>query len=159
AMASPRCKAGARRGAAHSRGWQGYGTCGPATNMPHEVARITQVQTSKAGLGLLAGSPAGQPPVLADRVQPGLPGAPYPRRGHDEQAVPLAQSGLLVGYEPDAVPQNQGHRGPDRQPELIDVNAVEPGPGGYLHPEQVGAHPLQRGALHEKFGSHVRLDD
>jgi hypothetical protein len=25
AMASPRCKTGARRGAAHSRGWQGYG--------------------------------------------------------------------------------------------------------------------------------------
>src|SRR6266545_2084360 len=45
AMASPTCKMGARRGAAHSRGWQEYGTYGPATNMPHELAQIPGRQT------------------------------------------------------------------------------------------------------------------
>jgi hypothetical protein len=45
AIASPTCKMGARRGAAHSRGWQEYGTYGPATNMPHEVARFSPAQT------------------------------------------------------------------------------------------------------------------
>jgi hypothetical protein len=45
AMASPTCKMGARRGAAHSRGWQEYGKYGPATNMPHEIAIIRRAQT------------------------------------------------------------------------------------------------------------------
>jgi hypothetical protein len=41
AMASPTCKMGARRGAAHSSGPQGYGTYRPATNMPHEFTRFS----------------------------------------------------------------------------------------------------------------------
>ena len=49
AMASPTCKMGARRGAAHSRGWQEYGTYAPATNMPHEIAIIRGAQTTCHG--------------------------------------------------------------------------------------------------------------
>jgi hypothetical protein len=37
AMASPKCKTGARRNAAHSRGWQEYGTYARPTNMPHDM--------------------------------------------------------------------------------------------------------------------------
>jgi hypothetical protein len=40
AIASPTCKTGARRGAAHSRGWQEYGTYARPTNLPHLVARF-----------------------------------------------------------------------------------------------------------------------
>jgi hypothetical protein len=40
AMASPTCKTGARRGAAHSRGWQEYGTYGRPTNTPHPRSPI-----------------------------------------------------------------------------------------------------------------------
>jgi hypothetical protein len=39
AMASPRCKTGARRGAAHSRGWQEYGLYPRPTNVPHILDR------------------------------------------------------------------------------------------------------------------------
>lgn len=37
AMASPDNKTGARQVAAHSRGWQEYGTYGPPTNTPHDA--------------------------------------------------------------------------------------------------------------------------
>src|SRR5437763_227284 len=41
-MASPKCKTGARRGAAHSNGWQEYGMYRPATNMPHVLDRFQE---------------------------------------------------------------------------------------------------------------------
>jgi hypothetical protein len=40
AMASPNNKTGARQVAAHSSGWQEYGTYGRPTNMPHDLTRI-----------------------------------------------------------------------------------------------------------------------
>src|SRR6266568_1596167 len=93
--------------------------------------------------------PAGEFAGAADRAQPALGLLPDRRGGDDEQPVAGLQDGGGRGDEAAAAADNEGQVHLGGEPELEDLHAVQPGPGGDLRLEQVGAEFFQRRGLHD----------
>ncbi len=68
--------------------------------------------------------------------------------GDDEQPVAGLQDGGRRGYEAAAAADDEGQVHLGREPEFEDLYAVQPGPGGDLGLEQVGAEFFQWRGLH-----------
>jgi len=104
AMASPRCKTGARRGAAHSRGWQEYGLYAPPTNVPHILDRNRPDNPSAGCLPPILREPSGQPSPAADRTQPPFRLITNLCGGNDQEAVAGTQTSVAIRDKSPTVP-------------------------------------------------------
>ena len=103
-------------------------------------------QSASVGRAFLA-APAGQPAGPADRAQPPLglrPRAP----GRDQQRLVAAhEPGGVVGHEGPAVADDEHDGGVLGQPQLRQVDAVQPRAGRHGHLQQVGVQLVERRGL------------
>ena len=139
--------AGGRKRNRMARSRDGVGaTIRSAVTLPRPAAARCAFSPPRSARPASPRQLASRPARLTARSRRSASRARAPGR-HQQHLVAAHQPAGVVGHEGAAVPDDQHDGGVLGQPELGQVDAVQPGPGGHGHLHEVGVELVQRRGL------------